>query len=129
MRFRSLSTILLFAVPVTAVAQDAPSYRCVNGDLERRVVVMYETGVTVPCEVHYFKDTEEPGSSQVLWRALNEEGYCEARAADFVGKLEGWGWSCDAAATVQRDQSDDGGESDDTGALAPSDDETDSDPR
>ena len=96
MRIRSLIIGLLTVVPVTAMAQDAPSYRCANGDLERRVVVMYETGVTVPCEVHYYKDTEAPGTSQVLWRALNEEGFCEARAADFVTKLEGWGWSCDA---------------------------------
>ena len=120
MRLRNLFTGLLLATPVIGLAQDAPSYRCANADLERRVVVMYETGVTVPCEVHYFKDTEAPGSSQVLWRALNEEGYCEARAAEFVAKLESWGWSCDAAGN-----GDDA--NDDTDALEPSESDTESD--
>ena len=73
-----LLTVFSAAIlPFTAVAQDQNNYLCTHGDLQRRVEIMYETGVTVPCEVHYFKDTEAPGESQVLWRALSQEGYCE----------------------------------------------------
>ena len=36
-----------------------------------------------------------PGESQVLWQAQNEIRYCETRAAAFVDKLRGWGWTCD----------------------------------
>ncbi len=99
-----------------AMAQDGPSYVCNNGDLQRRVQVIYEPGVTVPCEVHYYKDTEAPGESQVLWRALNEEGYCEAKAAEFASKLEGWGWDCDEGTAPAPAPA----EADDTDDLAPS---------
>ena len=102
-------------LPLAVYAQDAGRYQCTQGDLTRRVEIVYETGVTVPCEVHYYKDTEAPGERQTLWRALNEEGYCEAKASEFVGKLSDWGWDCSQreAATQQR------GEADDTEALAP----------
>jgi len=62
----------------------------------RRVVIMTEPGVSVPCEVHYFKDTEAPGEDQVLWSASQQTGYCEEKAAGLVAKLEGWGWDCGA---------------------------------
>ena len=84
-----------FAVPAIAIAQAAET-RCTNGDLVRRVVVMSEPGVSVPCEVHYYKDTEAPGEDQVLWSASSQAGYCEEQAAGFVSKLEGWGWDCGA---------------------------------
>jgi hypothetical protein len=48
----------------------------------------------VPCEVHYFKDTELPGENQVLWTATTEAGYCESKAEEFVAKLREWGWDC-----------------------------------
>lgn len=83
-------------LPLTVGAQNAPEYRCTQGDLQRRVVIFYETGVAVPCEVQYFKDTEAPGEQTVLWRAQNQSGYCESQAAAFVERLEGWGWSCSA---------------------------------
>ena len=62
----------------------------------RRVVIMTEPGVSVPCEVHYFKDPEAPGEDQVLWSASQQAGYCEEQAAGLVAKLEGWGWDCAA---------------------------------
>ena len=108
------------ALPLTALAQDPTSYQCTIGDLTRRVEIVYETGVTVPCEVHYYKDAEVPGDMQVLWRALNEEGYCEARTSEFVAKLEGMGWDCGAAAASM--PAEETVESDDTGDLAPADD-------
>ena len=90
--------------------QGAPEYRCLRGDLQRRVAIFYETGVAVPCEVHYYKDNEAPGEQQVLWRALNESGYCEARAREFIEQLESWGWSCSTVEAAVTD---------DTAALAP----------
>ena len=116
MKIRHISAALLIAVPTIATAQDGPSYVCNNADLQRRVQVIYEPGVTVPCEVHYYKDTEAPGESQVLWRALNEEGYCEAKAAEFASKLEGWGWDCNEGAVPASAPA----EADDTDDLAPS---------
>ena len=89
---------LLLAAPVLVLAQDSGKYQCSHGDLVRRVEIYTEPGVTVPCEVHYYKDTEAPGESQVLWSAQSQEGYCKAKAEEFVAKLQGWGWSCGAAA-------------------------------
>ena len=85
---------------------------------------MYETGVTVPCEVHYYKDTEAPGERQVLWRALNQEGYCEEKTRDFITQLGTWGWSCDqgtaAAPEVAEPEAEPAeAEANDTEALAP----------
>lgn len=68
--------------------------QCTYGDMVRRVVIMSEPGVSVPCEVHYFKDTEAPGEDQVLWSASQQAGYCAEKASELVAKLEGWGWSC-----------------------------------
>jgi hypothetical protein len=88
---------VLFAIflPSLSTAQAPHDYQCELDNLQRRVVIFYETGVTVPCEVHYFKDTEAPGETQVLWRALNEAGYCERMADNFIGKLRDMGWSCE----------------------------------
>lgn len=84
-------------LPVLASAQGADHYRCVNGDLVRRIEIIYETGAAVPCEVHYYKDTEAPGEREVLWTAANESGYCEGRTQELVEQLRGWGWTCSAA--------------------------------
>ena len=99
-----------------ALAQPPTSYVCTSGGLERRIEVIYETGLLVPCEVHYVKDAEAPDAPQVLWRAANEEGYCEARAAEFAEKLTGWGWRCE----TPRSDDAEAQSADDTEALAPS---------
>lgn len=72
----------------------AQSLVCTNGSLERLVELKPDNpGEAVPCSIVYTKPTEGVGE-QVLWRAENEEGYCEARFEEFVEKLSGWGWSC-----------------------------------
>ena len=86
-----ISTILMSS---TVFAQAQTSYQCTMGELTRRVEIMHETGVTVPCEVHYYKDTEAPGERQVLWRAMNEEGYCESKTTEIVATLSAMGWNC-----------------------------------
>ena len=88
----SLTILVAAILPFASLAQD--NYQCSNGDLKRRVEIVYETGVAVPCEVHYYKDTEAPGERQVLWRAMSEEGYCEQKTREFVVQLAAWGWSC-----------------------------------
>ena len=86
-------SILLVTLPAIAPAQ-AGETQCTYGDLVRRIVIMTEPGVSVPCEVHYFKDTEAPGEDEVLWRATREAGYCEEKAAGLVTSLEQSGWDC-----------------------------------
>jgi hypothetical protein len=109
-------TIAIALCPSLLFAQHSNKYECALDELTRRVEVFHETGVTVPCEVHYYKDTEMPGERQVLWRAANEEGYCEAKAEELVASLEGMGWTCWAGSDpAPREEA----ESDDTDALAP----------
>ena len=86
-------SILLVTLPAIALAQ-AGETQCTYGDLVRRIVIMTEPGVSVPCEVHYFKDTEAPGEDEVLWRATRQAGYCEEKAAGLVAGLEQSGWDC-----------------------------------
>ena len=93
MRNTSLIGILFMAIPGVVLAQAAET-QCTYGDMVRRIVIMTEPGVSVPCEVHYFKDTEAPGDDQVLWRASRQAGYCEEKAAGLAASLEESGWDC-----------------------------------
>ena len=113
----SLVVITATLLPFASLAQDQNIYQCSQGDLQRRVEIGYETGVTVPCEVHYYKDTEAPGERQVLWRAQKQEGYCEQKTQEFIRQLAGWGWNCAQGAASEEVAEPE--EADDTGALAP----------
>jgi len=121
----SLVVIAAAILPLASLAQDQNNYLCSQGDLQRRVEIVYETGVTVPCEVHYYKDTEAPGERQVLWRALNQEGYCEEKTREFVTQLAAWGWDCNqntgatSDETPESDATGEPDEADDTEALEP----------
>ncbi len=97
MRHTALVSFLLLTLPGLALAQGAET-TCTYGDIVRRVVVLTEPGVSVPCEVHYFKDSEAPGEDRVLWSATQQAGYCEEKAAGLVSKLEGSGWDCGGVA-------------------------------
>jgi len=101
MRTTFLMAALILAAPGLAVAQDAGKYKCTYGDMVRRVEILTEPGVPVPCEVHYYKDTEAPGDKQVLWSAQAQIGYCEEKTQAFVAKLESWGWDCGQAAEAE----------------------------
>lgn len=121
-----LIAIIVSSAPATLFAQGHPSYRCTMGELTRRIEVMHETGVSVPCEVHYYKDTEAPGERQVLWRAMSEEGYCEAKTTEFIAKLSGMGWNCGESSSMGEDagtDDEDADMTDDTDALAPAEEE------
>ncbi len=132
MNDKILAIFLAALLPSLSMAQAPHDYQCALDKLQRRIVIFYETGVTVPCEVHYFKDTEAPGETQVLWRALNEAGYCERMADNFVGKLRDLGWTCgpgggSAAEAPVTESAEaeapetDSAEGDDTEALTPAD--------
>jgi hypothetical protein len=82
------------AIPIVAMGQGSGSYQCTMGDQVRRLEILSEPGATVPCEVHYYKDTEAPGDKQVLWSATNQAGYCESQTEAFIAKLQSWGWDC-----------------------------------
>ena len=83
--------VLTFAAgPVWAATE------CTQDDLTRTISVVYSSpGQPLPCEVLYEKPDE--GQTMTLWRARNEAGYCEARAAEFINKLVDLGWACSAA--------------------------------
>ena len=100
MNNKYLVAFMAAAIPGLATAQAATTYQCAYGELQRRVEILTEPGVSVPCEVHYYKDTEAPGEKQVLWSATSEEGYCERKTEEFIARLEGWGWSCSAGGSA-----------------------------
>lgn len=82
------------AVLTASSAVAGESYVCVNGDAERKISVVYtQPGFTVPCEVVYEKDS----GMQTLWRAENQEGYCEEQAKAFAEKQTAWGFECSLA--------------------------------
>lgn len=81
---------ILLTICFSQVALADTSYVCTQGGLDRTIEVVYLGADTVPCEVRYTKD----GDTQVLWNAQAETGYCEAKAAEFVEKQQGWGWEC-----------------------------------
>ncbi len=129
MNNKFLFVLLIATLPSVSFGQGVQNYQCTIGDLQRRVEILYEAGGSVPCEVHYYKDTETTDERQVLWRALNEEGYCERKAQEFVAKLEEMGWSCASGGAARQDSepqpADDAREDvesdsgDDTDALMP----------
>lgn len=100
MRFATFLLVPLALLPTLVIAADDSETQCTYNGLVRRVAVMSEPGVSVPCEVHYYKDSEAPGEDQVLWSADSQAGYCEEKAAELIAKLEGWGWQCSAGAAA-----------------------------
>ena len=86
------------AVPTDAAAADASEeasrFVCTSGDSERVIEVVYRNpDQSLPCEVRYHKD----GAEETLWRAQNEEGFCEQQAQEFAADQQQWGWECDEA--------------------------------
>ena len=86
-----VSLILCFA-SVAAMAGNNYHYVCKLDDSVRLIEVAYLVpDQTVPCEVRYQKDDEAPN---VIWRADNQEGFCENKAQVLKQKQEAWGFSC-----------------------------------
>ncbi len=95
MNKHNLIVLALGCLPGLLLAQGPQDYRCTLGEIERRIEILYESAAAaVPCEVHYYKDVEAPGERQVLWRAYNEAGYCEAKTEAFIAQLREAGFDC-----------------------------------
>lgn len=92
-------TFFKSALPVLAISLIAPfaasadAWSCRHDNDVREVHMVQTTDAPVPCQVIYKKLTEG-AEDQVLWNADNDAAYCEEKAAAFVEKLEGWGWTC-----------------------------------
>lgn len=82
---------------VVSTSSTAPTAVCRNGDVERKVMLVYSNDSKLPCEVQYDKVTEEPGNSRTLWSAQSTEGYCEEKMQMFVDKLQGFGFDCNTS--------------------------------
>ena len=96
-----LSSMLVLAAAI-GLNNTAYGAQCTKDDLNRVVSTVYsEPGQPTPCEVLYEKPSE--GESMTLWRAQNQAGYCEARAAEFIEKLAELGWSC-SSPRVQKEK-------------------------
>ncbi|CAA0116072.1 Uncharacterised protein [BD1-7 clade bacterium] len=90
---RSLSVVTLFGVAALSVQASAENWLCshTNTNDQRTINIIYHNPPShVPCEVVYTK----AGTTTTLWRANNQSGYCENKAAAFVAKQKGWGWQC-----------------------------------
>ncbi|WP_417345109.1 hypothetical protein [Ferrimonas sp.] len=81
----------LASEPALAGVEQGDEYICRNGEMERRIQVIYPQGAPLPCEVHYVKGSD----SKVLWRAQNEAGYCEAKAQEFAAKQKTLYFPCE----------------------------------
>ena len=71
---------------------------CTNGK-NRRVVELTsgDAAASKPCEVHYKKETEQPGHDQLIWSTVAKMDTCVEKAKGFVDKLTSWGWACSGA--------------------------------
>ena len=85
------STFLVAGMFTSAMAIENQTTVCSHGNNIRIVEVVYSGESNVPCEVQY---TKEAGT-KTLWSAANKAGFCESKAAAFVEKQKGWGWSCE----------------------------------
>ncbi len=98
-RARSATALLLV---LTADVTQAEPTVCTMAELERTVEIVYSNpGQPVPCEVLYAK--ADAGTIETLWRANNEAGYCEEKAAAFLARLESLGWDCNTPLAVNED--------------------------
>ncbi|TBR37851.1 hypothetical protein CBF23_013540 [Marinomonas agarivorans] len=86
-----VAACFIAGVSTSAVAIENQKTMCTHGGQSRVIEVVYSTDNNVPCEVQYTKAE----GTKTLWSAQNKVGYCENKAAEFVAKQEGWGWSCE----------------------------------
>lgn len=92
------STALLAALMAgTPTPGLGTEFRCERGAAIRRVeIAVQDEARQVPCEVVYWKDTEQPGVREVLWNAQTDAAFCVGKAEELVSRLEGGGWRCAA---------------------------------
>ncbi|MGI9452198.1 MAG: hypothetical protein ACR2QH_16390 [Geminicoccaceae bacterium] len=98
MRFAGLGLALLL-FPDGAWAADTDfDVTCVNSGTRYRVAIVREVpDRELPCSVQTF---EHPiglywMNWRVIWRAENQDGFCEAKALEWVDTRRGYGWKCE----------------------------------
>ncbi|HEY7884707.1 MAG TPA: hypothetical protein VIC08_07120 [Cellvibrionaceae bacterium] len=90
---RIIISVIVGLLPAAAFASGNYHYSCKLQDEVRLIEVVYLLPEqTVPCEVRYQKNQEEP---EVLWRANNQEGFCEIEAQKLKRNQESWGFTCE----------------------------------
>ncbi|MES9832096.1 MAG: hypothetical protein ABW139_07595 [Candidatus Thiodiazotropha sp. DIVDIV] len=86
--------VLLLTVFITPTDSFANSWTCNYAELTRHIVVFYPNEPSrLPCKVYYTKPNENV-MPRTLWKAENEDNYCERNAIEFIKKLEALGWQC-----------------------------------
>ena len=95
-----LTTCVAAGMASSAMAMENRKTMCTYAKDTRIIEVVYKTDKPVPCEVQYTKSS----GTKTLWRANNKAGYCENKAAEFVEKQRGWGWSCELVTAKHEDQ-------------------------
>ncbi|BAJ03619.1 hypothetical protein [Shewanella violacea] len=89
MQYQVIAIFTGLILSVTANASE--QYICELDNQQRIIEVIYKNPLeSVPCQVNYRKKN----SSETLWQAKNQAGYCEAKADEFAIKLESLGWRC-----------------------------------
>ena len=88
------SWVFLLTALVMPSESFADSWTCHHGGLTRNVVIFYPNApARLPCKVYYAKPTEN-AMPRTLWKAENEDNYCDRKAAEFVKRLESLDWQC-----------------------------------
>lgn len=87
-----LAAIAMLGLSASVLAEPNYHYVCTQAPDVRIIEVAYLVPEQkVPCEVRYKKEDAE---SSILWRADNQEGFCESRAQYLVEKQREWGFEC-----------------------------------
>lgn len=94
-----ISACFMAGVSTSAIAIENQKTMCTHGNQTRVIEVVYTTDNNVPCSVEYTKAE----GTKTLWSAQNKVGYCENKAAEFVSKQVGWGWSCELVSDVKEE--------------------------
>ncbi len=98
-----IASLALALGSAIALASDSYSYQCKHDNDVRTIEVIYlQRESALPCEVNYIKN----GVSETLWSARYEQGYCEARAAEFSKRQEEWGWVCEKTTSSEETDAD-----------------------
>jgi hypothetical protein len=89
---------------VVAASARSEEYQCRRDDMVRRVEVQFaDDADRLPCQVVYWRDTEQPGEKQVPWNAENQIEFCTGKAREMVKRLQSSGWTCERAAPPAED--------------------------
>lgn len=83
----------LIIMPGTHLARDDILFVCEKSGQTRAVSLTYTKIPPLPCEVIYHRPSEQI-PDETLWRASNDEGFCEEKTNLLVADLINAGWHC-----------------------------------